>query len=119
MKIKLNEESLEKLIIDMRAESKKLNQTIRDLDLLEERKKELTAEAFLKAGQQGKLTESTKKAMATTCSQVLALNELIATLKGQEQESKWNLKIFTINADLWRSLNSSKTLERKLYEDLS
>ena len=77
MKIKLNEESLEKLIIDMREESKKLNQTIRDLDLLE------------------------------------------ATLKGQEQESKWNLKIFTINADLWRSLNSSKTLERKLYENLS
>ena len=38
MKIKLNEESLEKLIIDMREESKKLNQTIRDLDLLEERK---------------------------------------------------------------------------------
>ena len=114
----LTEESLEKLIVDMRLESKLLGSTIRVLDLLEERRKELTAKAFLKASEQGKLTETTKKAMATTSEEVLALNELISKLKGQEKESMWNLRIFNIQADLWRSLNSSKTLERKLYEHL-
>jgi len=72
--IKLNEESLEKLIIDMRLESKLLGETTKNLDLLEERRKELTAKAFLKASEQGKLTETTKKAMASTDKEVLALN---------------------------------------------
>ena len=119
MKVSLSEQSLENLIEDMRLESKLLGSTIRDLDLLEERRKELTAKAFLKASEQGKLTETTKKAMAATSKEVLALNELISKLKGQEKESMWNLRIFNIQADLWRSLNSSKTLERKLYEHLS
>ena len=119
VKIKLNEESLEQLIVDMRLESKLLGETTKNLDLLEERRKELTAKAFLKASEQGKLTETTKKAIASTDKEVLALNEMISTLKGQEQESRWNLRIFNIQADLFRSTNSSKNQEHKMYNTYS
>tara|TARA_Y100000361_G_C11149374_1_gene340106 strand:+ start:1625 stop:1975 length:351 start_codon:yes stop_codon:yes gene_type:complete len=116
MKIKLNEESLEKLIIDMRENAKKLGETTKNLDLLEEKRKELIYKAYLEV-QKG--TEFTKKAIASTNPKVVEINAQISALKGDEQELRWLLRIYNIQADLWRSLNSSKTQEHKMYNSYS
>lgn len=116
MKIKLNEESLEKLIIDMRENAKKLGETTKNLDLLEEKRKELIYKAYLEVE---KGTEFTKKAIASTNPKVVEINAQISALKGDEQELRWLLRIYNIQADLWRSLNSSKTQEHKMYNSYS
>jgi len=116
MKIKLNEESLEKLIIDMRENAKKLGETTKNLDLLEEKRKELIYKAYLEVE---KGTEMTKKAIAGTNPKVVEINSQISALKGDEQELRWLLRIYNIQADLWRSLNSSKTQEHKMYNSYS
>ena len=116
MKIKLNEESLEKLIIDMRENAKKLGETTKNLDLLEEKRKELIYKAYLEVE---KGTEMTKKAIASTNPKVVEINAQISALKGDEQELRWLLRIYNIQADLWRSLNSSKTQEHKMYNSYS
>mgnify|MGYP003675180086 FL=1 len=116
MKIKLNEESLEKLIIDMRENAKKLGECTKNLDLLEEKRKELIYKAYLEVE---KGTEMTKKAIAGTNPKVVEINAQISALKGDEQELRWLLRIYNIQADLWRSLNSSKTQEHKMYNSYS
>jgi hypothetical protein len=116
MKIKLNEESLEQLIIDMRENAVKLGQVTQNLDLLEEKRKELIYRAYLEVE---KGTEMTKKAIASTNPKVVELNELISDLKGKEQKLRWFLKISEIHSNLWRSSNSSKSQEHKLYNSYS
>ena len=116
MKIKLNDESLEQLIIDMRENAKKLGETTKNLDLLEEKRKELIYRAYLEVE---KGTEMTKKAIASTNPKVVELNELISDLKGNEQKLRWFLKIAEIHSNLWRSSNSSKSQEHKLYNSYS
>ena len=116
MKIKLNEESLEQLIIDMRENAVKLGQVTQNLDLLEEKRKELIYRAYLEVE---KGTEMTKKAIASTNPKVTELNELISDLKGKEQKLRWFLKISEIHSNLWRSSNSSKSQEHKLYNSYS
>jgi hypothetical protein len=112
MKIKLNDESLEELIIDMRKNAVELGQVTQNLDLLEEKRKELIYRAYLEVE---KGTEMTKKAIASTNPKVVELNELISDLKGKEQKLRWFLKISEIHSNLWRSSNSSKSQEHKLY----
>jgi len=116
MKIKLNDESLEELIIDMRENAVKLGQVTQNLDLLEEKRKELIYKAYLEVE---KGTEMTKKAIASTNPKVIEINAQISALKGDEQELRWLLRIYNIQADLWRSLNSSKTQEHKMYNSYS
>ena len=116
MKIKLNDESLEQLIIDMRENAVKLGQVTQNLDLLEEKRKELIYRAYLEVE---KGTEMTKKAIASTNPKVVELNELISDLKGKEQKLRWFLKISEIHSNLWRSSNSSKSQEHKLYNSYS
>jgi hypothetical protein len=116
MKIKLNEESLEKLIIDMRENAKKLGETTKNLDLLEEKRKELIYKSYLEVE---KGTEMTKKAIAGTNPKVVEINAQISALKGDEQELRWLLRIDNIQADLFRSTNSSKNQEHKMYNSYS
>lgn len=116
MKIKLNDESLEELIIDMRKNAVELGQVTQNLDLLEEKRKELIYRAYLEVE---KGTEMTKKAIASTNPKVVELNELISDLKGKEQKLRWFLKIAEIHSNLWRSSNSSKSQEHKLYNSYS
>tara|TARA_R110000851_G_scaffold576_4_gene2003 strand:- start:2204 stop:2554 length:351 start_codon:yes stop_codon:yes gene_type:complete len=116
MKIKLNDESLEELIIDMRKNAVELGQVTQNLDLLEEKRKELIYRAYLEVE---KGTEMTKKAIASTNPKVVELNELISDLKGKEQKLRWFLKISEIHSNLWRSSNSSKSQEHKLYNSYS
>ena len=114
--IKLNEESLEKLIIDMRNNAVSLGDCTSQLDLLEEKRKELVYRAYLEVE---KGTEMTKKAIASTNPKVTELNELISDLKGKEQKLRWFLKISEIHSNLWRSTNSSKNQEHKMYNSYS
>ena len=116
MQIKLNEQSLEKLVIDMRKNAVDLGETTKNLDLLEEKRKELTYRAYLEV-ETG--TEMTKKAISGTNPKVIELNALIATLRGEEQKLRWFLKISEIHSNLWRSVNSSKSQEHKLYNSYS
>ena len=114
--IKLNEESLEKLIIDMRNNAVSLGDCTSQLDLLEEKRKELVYRAYLEVE---KGTEMTKKALANTNPKGTELNELISDLKGKEQKLRWFLKISEIHSNLWRSTNSSKNQEHKMYNSYS
>lgn len=58
MKIKLNDESLEQLIIDMRENAVKLGQVTQNLDLLEEKRKELIYRAYLEVEKGTEMTKS-------------------------------------------------------------
>ena len=100
----------------MRENAKKLGETTKNLDLLEEKRKELIYKAYLEVE---KGTEMTKKAIASTNPKVVEINAQISALKGDEQELRWLLRIYNIQADLWRSLNSSKTQEHKMYNSYS
>mgnify|MGYP003639115129 FL=1 len=115
MKVSLGEESLEKLIAHMRKTGDLLGQTTTSLDLLESKTKELESQAFLRS--EGTIKD--KEHLARTCSNVVENNAKIAQLRGEIQQLRWSLKISEIECDLFRSVNSNKRLERKLYEHLS
>jgi hypothetical protein len=61
----------------------------------------------------------TKKAIASTNPKVIEINAQISALKGDEQELRWLLRIDNIQADLFRSTNSSKNQEHKMYNSYS
>jgi flagellar biosynthesis chaperone FliJ len=112
--IKLAQEDLEKLVIFMRECGDKLGKATTDLDLLESKTKELESQAFLSADG----TIKDKEHKARTCKLVVENNGKIATLRGLVQQLRWSLKVSEIECDLFRSVNSNKRLERKLYEHL-
>jgi len=86
-----------------------------DLDLLESKTKELESQAFLSA--EGTIKD--REHSARTCKLVVENNGKIAQLRGDIQKLRWSLKVSEIECDLFRSVNSNKRLERKLYEHLS
>ena len=113
--INLQQEDLEKLVSHMRKCGDLLAKSTTDLDLLESKTKELESQAFLSA--EGTIKDKEHK--ARTCKLVVENNEKIAILKGDIQKYRISLKISEIECDLFRSVNSNKRLERKLYEHLS
>tara|TARA_R100000781_G_scaffold109989_1_gene75162 strand:+ start:112 stop:456 length:345 start_codon:yes stop_codon:yes gene_type:complete len=113
--INLQQEDLEKLVSHMRKCGDLLAKATTDLDLLESKTKELESQAFLSA--EGTIKDKEHK--ARTCSRVSENNGKIAQLRGDIQKLRWSLKVSEIECDLFRSVNSNKRLERKLYEHLS
>ena len=113
--INLQQEDLEKLVSHMRECGDLLAKATTDLDLLESKTKELESQAFLSA--EGTIKDKEHK--ARTCSRVSENNGKIAQLRGDIQKLRWSLKVSEIECDLFRSVNSNKRLERKLYEHLS
>ena len=113
--INLQQEDLEKLVSHMRKCGDLLAKATTDLDLLESKPKELESQAFLSAAG----TIKDKEHKARTCSRVSENNGKIAQLRGDIQKLRWSLKVSEIECDLFRSVNSNKRLERKLYEHLS
>ena len=113
--INLQQEDLEKLVSHMRECGDLLAKATTDLDLLESKTKELESQAFLSA--EGTIKDKEHK--ARTCSRVSENYGKIAQLRGDIQKLRWSLKVSEIECDLFRSVNSNKRLERKLYEHLS
>tara|TARA_B100001769_G_C21964463_1_gene518918 strand:+ start:151 stop:495 length:345 start_codon:yes stop_codon:yes gene_type:complete len=113
--LNLQEQDLEKLVSHMRECGNKLGKATTDLDLLESKTKELESQAFLSA--EGTIKDREHK--SRTCKLVVENNEKIAELRGDIQKLRWSLKVSEIECDLFRSVNSNKRLERKLYEHLS
>ena len=113
--INLGDSKIEELVADMRSTSEELGKCTTSLDLLESKTKELESQAFLSA--EGTIKDKEHK--ARTCSRVSENNGKIAQLRGDIQKLRWSLKVSEIECDLFRSVNSNKRLERKLYEHLS
>lgn len=112
--ISLGDSKLEELVAHMRESGNKLGKATTELDLLESKTKELESQAFLSA--EGTIKDKEHK--ARTCKLVVENNGKIAQLRGLVQQLRWSLKVSEIECDLFRSVNSNKRLERKLYEHL-
>ena len=114
-RVSLSEVEIEKNIISMRDCAKELNRVTKELEEKIELKKQEESRVFLE--ETGTIKD--REAKSRIEPKIVKYAHEIAYLKGRQQELMWQLKIFELEVNIWRSSNSSANLERKLYEGYS
>ena len=110
-----SDERIEKRMTEMRETAKKFAAAFAQKEHLDEFKKSKLAILIKKYEREGHKTSAGQEREARADAEYLQLLDALKTAIESSEALRWELKIFEIAVDVWRTKESSKRIERKGY----